>query len=145
MAGISVWVEAMPFRQHMRCNDPTFQSQNRWKFYLIYIYICICHHNTDDSHDDVQGLSYQNSSLSIVQYSCDFTIQYPHKRQYYIYTFIISCLHMHTFTFVFHHNYRYKSFQKCWMTTTQFVQLFPTWYITPKTCEYIVLLKTYEP
>jgi hypothetical protein len=88
-------------------------------------FICICHHNTHDSHNGIQGLSYQNLSLNIVQYSCDFTIQYPHKSEYHIHTFITSCLHIHTFTSIFHHNYRYKSFQKCRMTTTQLVQSFP--------------------
>jgi hypothetical protein len=32
---------------------------------IIYIYIC--HHITDDSHNGIQGSSYQNSSLSIMQ------------------------------------------------------------------------------
>ena len=34
---------------------------------IIYIYIYICHHITDDSHNGIQGSSYQNSSLSIMQ------------------------------------------------------------------------------
>jgi hypothetical protein len=75
-----------------------------------------------------------------MQYSYDFTIQHPHKMKYHIHIFIILCLHVHTFTSVFHYNYWYKSFQKCWMATSTFA---PSKYITLKTCYYIVSFKIY--